>query len=103
MRKLAWFLSALLFCFCLIAATPPQNEASESSLGTAAQGVNGPCRDGLYLGTLAASRGDAYHAPVGRWAGNADRSAFAAGYRRGYGHVRKNSEPHVSSIGLEDR
>jgi hypothetical protein len=45
-------------------------------------------RDGLYLGTLAAHRGDPYHASAGRWANANDRSAFADGYRQGYSSTR---------------
>ena len=37
-------------------------------------------RDGLYVGKLAAQRGEQRQAPVGRWATQIDRDAFLAGY-----------------------
>jgi hypothetical protein len=38
----------------------------------------------LYLGKLAAERGQTQHPAIGRWSTDRDRSMFAAGYRRGY-------------------
>jgi hypothetical protein len=37
-------------------------------------------RDGLYVGKLAAQRGEQRLAPVGRWTTQTDRDAFLAGY-----------------------
>jgi hypothetical protein len=45
---------------------------------------DGAFRDGMYLGRLAAERGVAPHILTGRWATEADRAAFRAGYERGY-------------------
>jgi hypothetical protein len=39
-------------------------------------------RDGLYVGKLAAQRGEQRLAPVGRWAAQSDRDAFSAGYEQ---------------------
>jgi hypothetical protein len=39
-------------------------------------------RDGLYVGKLAAQRGEQRLAPVGRWAMQTDRDAFLAGYEQ---------------------
>jgi hypothetical protein len=39
-------------------------------------------RDGLYVGKLAAQRGEQRLAPVGRWATQTDRDAFLAGYEQ---------------------
>jgi hypothetical protein len=39
-------------------------------------------RDGLYVGKLAAQRGEQRLAPVGRWARQNDREAFLAGYEQ---------------------
>src|ERR1700676_1457036 len=39
-------------------------------------------RDGLYVGKLAAQRGEQRLAPVGRWATQSDRDAFLAGYEQ---------------------
>jgi len=48
------------------------------------QTTNGAFRDGVYLGKLAAARGDAAHIATGRWATAADRTAFSVGYQQGY-------------------
>ena len=47
-------------------------------------------RDGMYLGKLAAQRGEPAHLASGRWT-TADRSAFIAGYGRGYAENLQNS------------
>ncbi len=39
-------------------------------------------RDGLYVGKLAAQRGEQRLAPVGRWSAQDDREAFLAGYQQ---------------------
>jgi len=39
-------------------------------------------RDGLYVGKLAAQRGEQRLAPVGRWSTQTDRDAFLAGYQQ---------------------
>jgi hypothetical protein len=41
-------------------------------------------RDGLYLGALAAQRGEEPHVSEGRWSNQADRTLFTAGYALGY-------------------
>jgi hypothetical protein len=41
-------------------------------------------RDGLYLGGLAAQRGEEPHISEGRWSNQADRILFTAGYAQGY-------------------
>ena len=41
-------------------------------------------RDGLYLGGLAARRGEEPHISEGRWSNQADRTSFTAGYQQGY-------------------
>lgn len=51
---------------------------------TAFEARNAAFRDGAYAGQLAAQRGDAPHVASGRWATQADREAFTAGYERGY-------------------
>jgi hypothetical protein len=48
---------------------------------------DGPFRDGLFVGKLAAERGQAMRPPVGRWSSERDRAAFAAGFSRGYGEL----------------
>jgi len=46
-------------------------------------------RDGLYVGKLAAQRGEQRLAPVGRWATQTDRDAFLAGYEQANLEVAK--------------
>lgn len=56
--------------------------SSNSSEATFA--IDGAFRDGLYLGKLAAERGQELRPPIGRWSTDRDRSLFTDGYRRGY-------------------
>ena len=49
--------------------------------------TDGPFRDGLYLGRLAAHRGAHSHIAIARWATAAERASFTAGYRRGYNEI----------------
>jgi hypothetical protein len=58
----------------------PRAAASESP-GTDAT-LSGAYRDGLYVGKLAAQRGEQRLAPVGRWSAQDDRDAFLAGYQQ---------------------
>ena len=51
------------------------------------QSTDGAYRDGLFVGRLAAKRGDAPHVLSGRWSTDAERTSFAAGYLRGYAEV----------------
>lgn len=46
--------------------------------------ANGAFRDGLFVGKLAAERGEAMHPLSGRWTAEGDRISFIAGYQRGY-------------------
>jgi hypothetical protein len=46
-------------------------------------------RDGLYVGNLAAQRGEQRLAPVGRWATQIDRDAFLAGYEQSHAEIAK--------------
>jgi len=59
------------------AAAP--HASAEATLAT-----DGAFRDGLYLGKLAAERGQVMRPAIGRWSTDWDRSMFAAGYHRGY-------------------
>jgi len=63
-----------------------------------AQITDGPFRDGLYLGRLAAEGGSEPYVAIGRWATAEDRSSFAAGYHRGYSELlasRSELDNHV--------
>jgi hypothetical protein len=50
----------------------------------AAVSTDGAFRDGLYLGGLDAAQGREHHVSIGRWAADADRAQFRAGYEAGY-------------------
>ena len=57
-------------------------------------------RDGLYLGGLAAQRGEEPHISEGRWSSPTDRTLFTAGYQQGYDRgiaVRAAVVIHISS------
>ncbi len=56
--------------------------------------TDGAFRDGLYLGRLAAENGVAPHVVRGRWATEADRASFTAGYQKGYEAFLANQEAH---------
>jgi hypothetical protein len=44
-------------------------------------------RDGLYMGKLAAERGDSAHIATARWATEADRTQFATAYQQSYSDI----------------
>jgi len=68
-----------------------------SSNQTVAQAIDGAFRDGMYLGKLAAERGEGSHVAIGRWATAKDRSSFATGYQQGYNEFRASRAGSVSS------
>jgi hypothetical protein len=55
----------------------------------AAFATDGPFRDGLFLGKLAAENGLVQRPPIGRWSTERDRAMFSAGYRRGFQEARQ--------------
>jgi hypothetical protein len=56
--------------------------------------TDGAFRDGLYLGRLAAESGAAPRVVAGRWATEADRASFTAGYHKGYDDFLANQVAH---------
>ena len=58
-------------------------------------------RDGLYLGRLAAERGDQMHVAVGRWAAEADRALFKAGFQQGYQEFVASRGPAAAALRAE--
>jgi hypothetical protein len=56
--------------------------------------TDGAFRDGLYLGRLAAESGAAPCVVAGRWATEADRASFTAGYHKGYESFLADQAPH---------
>ena len=61
--------------------------AATSLASTANPLLSAAYRDGLYVGKLAAQRGEQRLAPVGRWATQSDREAFMDGYEQSSGEV----------------
>jgi hypothetical protein len=70
------------------------NDGSKMPQISTGDNTSGPYRDGLYQGKLAIDRGSVAHLAVGRWADQADRAAFTAGYEKAYteqsGRVSQN-------------
>ena len=60
------------------------NHARAANQGEMNSDADGAYRDGIFVGRLAAERGQASRPLVGRWSSERDRASFAAGYRRGY-------------------
>ena len=96
MKKLSLF--TIVIALCLGAAAMIQSgrgsDGWQSSSIQTVRATSAPFRDGLYLGKLAAERGSESHISSGRWATEADRAAFTAGFQQGYhdGLVRLASE-----------
>jgi hypothetical protein len=68
-----------------------------SSNQTVAQAIDGAFRDGMYLGKLAAERGEGSHVAIGRWATPKDRSSFTTGYQQGYNEFLASRAASASS------
>jgi len=101
MKRLSLFACVALLCLGTIAALRTGSRTSYAGArpNVVDQATNGAYRDGLFLGRLAARRGDPGHTSVGRWAREADRPAFAAGYQQGYATVDEGNSQAASSIG----
>jgi hypothetical protein len=86
MKKLSLF--TVVIALCLTAAAMIQNGRGsngwQASKVDASRVTSAPFRDGFYLGKLAAERGGESHISSGRWATEADRAAFTAGFQQGY-------------------
>ncbi len=75
---------AFAIVLCFGSAGLFHNPATSTAPSSAEESVNAPFRDGNYLGTLAAERGETPYLAVGRWVSSADRASFVAGYQRAY-------------------
>ncbi|HYM08877.1 MAG TPA: hypothetical protein VEU11_20160 [Terriglobales bacterium] len=86
MTRLFWFAIMLTLCAGVVFARI--NVAPKDSFPKVRENnllhTLGPFRDGLYLGRLAAGRGEDPHISLGRWSNPANRELFVAGYRQGY-------------------
>lgn len=69
-----------------IKETPETSVKSQAAASSQSRATDAPLaaayRDGLYVGKLAAQRGELRLAPVGRWSAQDDRDAFLAGYQQ---------------------
>jgi hypothetical protein len=80
--------ASLTFTTHAVQGARSMNENPKTSVKSAAQSrsidplMTAAYRDGLYVGKLVAQRGEQRLAPVGRWATQADRDAFQAGYEQ---------------------
>ena len=84
--------AALTFATHVVQGARSMKEAPETSVkpqaATTVQShsidplLSAAYRDGLYVGKLAAQRGEQRLAPVGRWSAHDDRDAFLAGYQQ---------------------
>lgn len=72
-------------------ATVSQSAGSRVTAASANPAMSAPYRDGLYLGKLAQERGEQRQPSVGRWAQQADREAFSAGYEQSNAQVAEAS------------
>jgi hypothetical protein len=83
MTKLSAYLLAIAMCLgttAMLGINRIVKPADSEELRLASDGA---FRDGLYLGKLAAERGQLSRPAIGRWSTDQDRSMFLAGYRRG--------------------
>jgi hypothetical protein len=76
------------------AAKPQPAATSEAS--TTDLPFTAAYRDGLYVGKLAAQRGEQRPAPVGRWATQSDREAFLAGYEQSSAEVAESGQAELN-------
>ena len=86
MRRLFLFAVVLTLCAGVVFVlrnTAHQNSFPEVQDDRPLQ-TSAAFRDGVYLGALAAKRGEEPHVAEGRWSNQADRISFTAGYQQGY-------------------
>jgi len=88
MNKILLLTIAAVLCLGGLVGLSRNNQSpSEPLLLKSSQATNTAYRDGLFLGSFAARRGEDFHAAEGRWARDTDRQAFVEGYRVGYDAV----------------
>ena len=92
MTKLFTYVLTIAICLGATAMLATSNRTVSLSTSLEARfAADGAFRDGLYLGKLAAQRGQALHPAIGRWSTDQDRAMFEAGYRIGYSEFRRVS------------
>lgn len=81
MKTIYLLVVVAVFAALSIKVTTHTNSASSTASDRA---TDGAFRDGMYLGSLAAERGETPHVAFGRWATAADRQSFTEGYEESY-------------------
>jgi hypothetical protein len=85
MNRVSLFASVIALSMGTVSVFHVQRQPNSLSASeNVSHATDGAFRDGLYLGRLAAENGVAPHVVRGRWATEADRASFTAGYLRGY-------------------
>jgi hypothetical protein len=74
---------AVLAGAAVVVKTKTVADISQGSMN-GARSASVAFRDGMYLGKLAAQKGEPQHVAVARWAFDRDRESFASGYAQGY-------------------
>jgi hypothetical protein len=69
-----------------------QKAVAKIDITTGQRASSAPYRDGLYLGKLAAERGDSIHVATGRWARGEDRALFLSGYDEAFRQVAERNQ-----------
>lgn len=103
MRKLSLF-AAILTTFAGTASMlqPNRLRVSSAIYDDASLANNAAFRDGLYLGRLAAERASGAHVASGRWAAEADRASFRAGFQQGYQEFLASRRPASVAASVTD-
>jgi hypothetical protein len=84
MDKIFTFAVAMAVCLGKTALLANSGPAARRRSADSYLAADGAFRDGLFVGRLAAESGRPARPLIGRWSSEQDRSAFVAGYRRGY-------------------
>jgi hypothetical protein len=77
-------ISFLAVSITVFAITMGMAHKANRSAISSDQALNGAFTDGVYLGSLAAQRGEAPHIAYGRWSKDTDRKSFSDGYTATY-------------------
>jgi hypothetical protein len=92
MKKLSLYVLVIALSAGSAATVQTMRTQANSDI-TASIDANGAFRDGLYLGKLAARRGEQPHVAIARWATDDDRAAFREGYERGFSQTLSERAP----------
>lgn len=88
-RKVFSLVLVALLCMVSIAALSGSSRNGKTQ--SESQALNGAYRDGYFLGSFMAERGEGYRPTSGRWSARADRAAFLEGYQDGYSGAQELS------------